>query len=151
MGRDERGARSSWHDTLKRFAAGERPWTAIALAALRNCFVTIIRIKKTKVLFSTPLASLKMTPALAFHQEQLIYRSQCFFNKSFDKTTPLDARGGEWDEERLEAIFFESGTSLKYGSSFSMLFVKSYFFKTVWESSSKTEIRASLGVLPNNP
>jgi hypothetical protein len=45
--------------------------------------------------FGTTPASLKMTLTLASLQEQLLYWSQCFFNKSFDKTTPLDAREGE--------------------------------------------------------
>jgi hypothetical protein len=42
--------------------------------------------------FSTAPAPLKMTRALSSLQEQLICRSQCFFNKSFDKTAPLDTR-----------------------------------------------------------
>jgi hypothetical protein len=63
-----------------------------------------------------------MTPALDSLQKQLLYRSQCFFNKSFDKIVPLDARGGA-----ARSYFFGSDSSLKNSFGSSVLFVGIYF------------------------
>jgi hypothetical protein len=63
------------------------------------CFCISFDKMALRVLFEASFgmspAPLKMIPALASPQEQLLYRSQCFFNKSFDNTTSFDTREGE--------------------------------------------------------